>query len=170
MVREAHVQPVLPQRRKVRHAGFLLGLGVAALLDATVFHRLLGWHALLEGAPLHPAEGLFQLGGLAGVAAGVYLLWKARGRLSEPASGHVLLGSALLGLAVFNLVEGVLNHHILGIHHVNPQGNVAAWDAAFLVGSVVVGLLGWRVMAVAARIRETGSRRSGARRASGRVP
>ena len=170
MVREAHAQPVLPQRRKVRHAGLLVGVGVGALLDATLFHQLLGWHTLLQGGPEHPTEGLFQLAGLLGVVGGVYLLWKARGRLSEPAAGRVLVGSALVGVAVFNLVEGVLSHHILGLHHVNPGGNVAAWDAAFLAASVGVGLLGWRLMAVAARIRETGSRRSGARRASGRIP
>lgn len=170
MVREAHVQPVQPQRRRVRHAGFLLGVGAGALLDATLFHHLLGWHAFVGTDLAHPAEGWLHLGALVGVLGGTFLLWQARGRLAERASGHVLAGSGLLGVATFNLVEGVVSHHILGLHHVNPAGNVAAWDAAFLGASVLVALAGWRLMAVAARIRETGSRRAGARRATGRVP
>ena len=171
MVQEAHVQPVQPQRRKVRHAGFLLGAGFALLLDATLFRQLLAWHLLVEGAPEHPTEGLWQLAGLAALLGGVYLLWKARARLVEPAAGQVLAGSALLGMAGFHLAEAVVAHHLLGLHRVNPGApNPLAWDAAYLAGALGLALLGWRLMALAARIRETGSRRRSARRASGRIP
>jgi uncharacterized membrane protein len=170
MVQEAHTQPVRPQRRRVRHAGFLLGVGLAALLDAALFHNLLAWHTFVGSGPVHEVEGIFHLAALAAVVGGVYLLWKARGRLAEPAAGQVLTGSALGGLATFNLVEGVVTHHVLGLHHVNPGGNVAAWDIGFLLVNVVIGLLGWRLMAVASRVREAGVPPRGARRISGRIP
>lgn len=171
MVQEAHAQPVRPQRRRVRHAGFLIGAGLGALLDVALFHDLLAWHTFLEGGPVHVAEGILQLAALAAVLGGVYLLWKARGRLVEPAAGQVLVGSILAGLAVFNLVEGVADHHVLGLHHVNPGGNVAAWDLGFLLVNAAVGLLGWRLMAVAARLRAAGvAPPRGARRLGGRIP
>jgi uncharacterized membrane protein len=42
------------------------------------------------------------------------------------------------------LVEGVIDHQILGIHHVKPGPNQLAWDLGFLaLGAllVVVGLV-----------------------------
>ncbi|RWO03255.1 MAG: DUF2243 domain-containing protein, partial [Mesorhizobium sp.] len=37
---------------------------------------------------------------------------------------------------MFNLVEGVINHQLLGIHHVNetvPQDQWIYWDIGFLI-------------------------------------
>jgi uncharacterized membrane protein len=38
----------------------------------------------------------------------------------------------LAGWGLFNLVEGVVNHQILTVHHVNYD-NVPLWDTLFLV-------------------------------------
>jgi uncharacterized membrane protein len=35
-------------------------------------------------------------------------------------------------------VEGLINHQILGLHHVHPGANQLAWDVAFLLSGVVL--------------------------------
>ena len=52
----------------------------------------------------------------------------------------------LMGFGIFNLVEGTVNHHLLGIHHVNetvPVYQWIWWDFGFLIwgGLMLVG--GW---------------------------
>jgi uncharacterized membrane protein len=54
-----------------------------------------------------------------------------------------LVGELLLGWGLFNLVEGTLNHFILGIHHVRPGPNQLAYDLAFLALGAVLMLVGW---------------------------
>lgn len=54
--------------------------------------------------------------------AGVVLVWRARSRIDASPASRILLGGVLKGWSVFNLVEGILNHHFLGIHHVWPAG------------------------------------------------
>jgi uncharacterized membrane protein len=40
----------------------------------------------------------------------------------------------LAGWGIFNLVEGVVDHHILGVHHVRDDlGAPLGWDIGFLV-------------------------------------
>jgi uncharacterized membrane protein len=49
------------------------------------------------------------------------------------------------GWGLFNLVEGIIDHHVLDIHHVRdlPE-HVPAYDWAFLlVAGVGIVLLGW---------------------------
>ena len=48
---------------------------------------------------------------------------------------------------MFNLVEGIIDHQILGIHHVRddlPPGPAkAAWDIGFLVWGAIMLAAGW---------------------------
>lgn len=170
MVQEAHQQHVRPPRHRVRHAGFLLGVGAGALLQSILLRQLLGWHRLVEVSPLTVWEGLYHLGALLALLAGVVLLFRARIRLVEPASGHVLFGSALVGAGAFSLAEGVLAHYVLGLHHVRPDAaNVAGWDAAHLGASLLLALAGWRLLVMAARVRATGSRLRDGRRTGRRA-
>jgi uncharacterized membrane protein len=42
----------------------------------------------------------------------------------------------LMGFGIFNVVEGVVDHHLLGLHHVNetvPREQWIYWDASFLL-------------------------------------
>ena len=44
----------------------------------------------------------------------------------------------------FNLVEGLVNHHLLGVHHVRDDlGGPVVWDIGFLVASAALLLAGW---------------------------
>ena len=43
-------------------------------------------------------------------------------------------GLLLAGWGVFNLVEGLIDHHLLGVHHVRDDlGAPLSWDIGFLV-------------------------------------
>jgi uncharacterized membrane protein len=52
----------------------------------------------------------------------------------------------LIGFGLFNLVEGVVNHHLLGLHHVNetvPRETWVYWDIGFLVWGGLMLFAGW---------------------------
>lgn len=149
MVREAHEQHhAPPPGRRVRHAGFVMGAGFAALLDGILFHDLLRWHHLVEGSEV--SDGILLALGWAATLAGLWLLWGARFRLAAPGSGRRLGGSLVVGGATFNVVEGIVDHHVLGVHHVYPFANALAWDLAFLAVNLALALVGLRMLATAA--------------------
>ena len=56
-----------------------------------------------------------------------------------------LVGWMLVGWGLFNLVEGVLDHHILTIHRVREGAGVNefAWDVAFLLFGAFLVIGGW---------------------------
>lgn len=48
----------------------------------------------------------------------------------------------MFGWGLFNVLEGVVNHHILGVHHVRDDlGAPLGWDLGFL-GLVCLLMLG----------------------------
>ena len=49
----------------------------------------------------------------------------------------------LAGWGIFNLVEGVIDHQLLGLHNVHEGSNELAWDLAFLVSGVTLIFGGW---------------------------
>jgi uncharacterized membrane protein len=55
----------------------------------------------------------------------------------------------LVGFGIFNVVEGVIDHHLLGIHHVNetvPPQQWIYWDVGFLIWGAVMLLSGWALL------------------------
>jgi uncharacterized membrane protein len=51
-----------------------------------------------------------------------------------------------MGFGLFNVVEGLVNHHLLGPHHVNetvPQEHWIYWDVGFLVWGAAMLVGGW---------------------------
>lgn len=140
----------LPQRAKpLIQAGILLGLGLGGFFDGIVLHQILQWHHMVS-AQVEPttignlqlnvmADGLFHAATYIFTVLGIALLWRAWQRPSVPKSGRSLFASAILGWGIFNVVEGIVNHHLLGLHHVWPAGPgpVLLWDIAFLVWGVL---------------------------------
>jgi uncharacterized membrane protein len=132
---------------------FILGLGLGGFIDGIVLHQILQWHHLLTGdaggEPMNTvagletntlADGLFHTATWILVAVATALLVRAwqRGDLAPPWRAH--LGLLLAGWGVFNLVEGVIDHQLLGIHHVRDDlGAPLGWDLAFLAfGALLV--------------------------------
>jgi uncharacterized membrane protein len=53
------------------------------------------------------------------------------------------VGSLFFGWGVFNLVEGLIDHQILGIHHVRDDlGAPVGWDIGFLALGLVLVISG----------------------------
>ena len=132
--------------------GLLLGVGLGGFVDGIVLHQILQWHHLLtdtEGNPATTVEGLeantvadgfFHLATWVLVAVGSTLAVRAwqRRDLAPPWRLHV--GLLLAGWGAFNLVDGVVDHQLLGIHHVRDDlGGPLGWDLGFLaLGAVLV--------------------------------
>jgi uncharacterized membrane protein len=90
------------------------------------------------------ADGLFHLATWICVAAGSWLLYTAwrSGRLAPPVRAHV--GLLLAGWGLFNLLEGLVDHQLLGIHHVRDDlGGPIGWDLAFLALGATLLVGGW---------------------------
>ncbi len=141
-------------------AGIFFGLGLGGFFDGIVLHQILQWHHMLtsDGYPadsLHNLEvntlwdGIFHASTYAFVAIGLVLLWRQAHRGHLWWSGKMLAGTMLAGFGIFNVVEGLVDHHLLGIHHVNET--VARelwvyWDVGFLVWGALMVLVGWQLL------------------------
>lgn len=139
-------------RRGLRVPGLLIGVGLGAFFDGIVFHQVLQWHHLISSersvttvAGLEAntlADGLFQAAAWLLLLAGVLLLWRSA-RIHDgvgPIRG--LVGWMLVGWGAFNVVEGLVNHHLLQLHHVREGGQQTGWDIGFLVVSVAIAAVG----------------------------
>ena len=61
----------------------------------------------------------------------------------------MMIGAFLVGFGAFNLVEGLVDHQILGIHHVNetvPRDQWIYWDIAFLLWGAAMLVGGWALL------------------------
>ncbi len=137
-------------------AGILLGLGQAGFFDGIVFHQLLQWHhmftnvessntvAALELNTL--GDGLFHLVDWLMTIAGLIVLWLAVRRDDVDLSTSVLIGAFCIGAGMFNIIEGILSHHLLQIHHVKPGVHQLAWDLSFIGAGILSTIIGGVVL------------------------
>jgi uncharacterized membrane protein len=89
-------------------------------------------------------DGVFHLATWILVAVATVLLLNAwrRGEFAPPWRMH--LGLLLAGWGVFNLVEGLIDHQLLGIHHVRDDlGAPLGWVLGFLAFGGLLVVAGW---------------------------
>jgi uncharacterized membrane protein len=94
-------------------------------------------------------DGLFHSTTYIFVLLGLIILWRTAHRTHVRWSSKLLWGTMLIGFGLFNLVEGIIDHHLLGIHHVNEtvlQDRWVYWDLGFLVWGALMLIGGWRLM------------------------
>ena len=60
------------------------------------------------------ADGLFHLAAWVLTVAGVFVLATANGARTAPGGGRILVGGIVVGWGLFNTVEGLIDHHLLG--------------------------------------------------------
>jgi len=133
-------------------AGTLLGIGMGGFVDGIVFHQILQIHNMLSAKyppnTLVNAEinmvwdGLFHALTWTMTALGLWMLWQVGKRAEVPWSGKTFMGSWIMGWGLFNVVEGIIDHHILNIHHVVERLGVSVADYAFLASGVIFILIG----------------------------
>ena len=150
-VRQKHDDPVAITRAP----GLLLGIGLGGFVDGILLHQVLQWHHMLTGELGHPAstvvglevntfwDGIFHAGTWIAVAVGIFVLRERTSRHRSGANGSALLGWMFVGWGLFNLVEGLVDQQILGIHHVRDDlGGPLVWDIGFLVFGALLAIGG----------------------------
>ena len=132
-------------------AGVLFGLGLGGLFDGIVLHQVLQWHHMLSSwYPVNSVDnlelntywdGIFHSAAYLLVVAALFVLWRTTKRGHLNWSTKQLAGSMLIGFGLFNVVEGIIDHHLLQVHHVNELVAPAYWvywDVGFLVWGAVM--------------------------------
>jgi uncharacterized membrane protein len=107
-------------------SGLLVGLGVVAFIDETVFHQLLHWHHFYDKST--PAvglvsDGIFHAVGFTAMVVGLFLLADAVRRGSFIPKRW--WGALLLGAGGFQLYDGIVQHKIRKLHQI--RYNVTIW-------------------------------------------
>jgi uncharacterized membrane protein len=146
---------VADDRRFPYAAGVFFGLGLGGFFDGIVLHQVLQWHHMLSDVPGDSvktvaglevntlADGFFHVATWICVLIASILTIRAwrEGRMAPSWSFH--FGLVLAGWGLFNLVEGLVDHQILGIHHVRDDlGGPLSWDIGFLAVSALLVLGG----------------------------
>jgi uncharacterized membrane protein len=142
----------------------MYGVGLGGFVDGIALHQLLQWHHMLSDVAAYPpdtvaglevntvADGFFHVASwLCVLGASIVTLaqWR-QGRL--PPSWRFHLGGVLAGWGLFDLVEGLVDHQLLGIHHVRDDlGGPLSWDLGFLAFGLALTVVGWLVQERGAR-------------------
>jgi len=137
-------------------AGILFGLGLGGFFDGIVLHQVLQWHHMVSS--WYPPttipnlelntlwDGIFHSATYIFIVIGLFILWRTARREHLYWSNKLLIGTLLLGWGIFNSVEGVIDHEMLGVHHVNelvaPSLRIY-WDVGFLVWGLTMIVVGW---------------------------
>lgn len=129
--------------------GLLLGAGLGAFIDGILLHQVLQWHAMLSNR-LPPTElvaskvnmfwdGVFHLLAWFATLAALTLVFRELPRAEARVRSRALPGAMLAGWGYFNVVEGLIDHHVFALHHVHPGADELAWDVGFLgLGALLI--------------------------------
>lgn len=138
-------------------ASTVLGIGLGGFFDGIVLHQVLQVHEMLSNKV--PAteyigksinmfwDGIFHAFCLIVVLIGIILFWRLLKKQDIDRSGALLGGGLLIGWAMFNIVEGVIDHHLLKLQNViefSADHNTANY--IFLGVSVVMFIIGYLIV------------------------
>jgi uncharacterized membrane protein len=131
----------------------ILGIGLGGFVDGIVLHQLLQWHEMLSNKIATTTylgksvnmfwDGVFHFFCLCVVITGVILLWKLLFRKDVNLSGRLFSGGLLIGWGLFNIVEGIIDHHLIKLHNVKEiSASPELWNLGFLGCSIVLIVAG----------------------------
>lgn len=137
--------------------GILLGIGMGGFVDGILLHQILQWHNMLSNwIPPTTMEamrvnmlwdGIFHAFVWLVTLIGIFLLWRAASQREGVPALPAFIGQLLLGWGGFNLVEGIIDHQILGIHYVRQVPEYTTYNLTFLaLGGVLFIVIGWILM------------------------
>jgi uncharacterized membrane protein len=133
------------EKRKPSASAILLGIGLAGLVDIIIFHAILQWHHTsshiilpntMESLQLNILhDGVFLSFSLLIVILGTVLLLysqDSKNRNYFIIHKKSFVGLLLIGFGGFNTIEGIINHHILQMHHIIEVADPIIFDLTFL--------------------------------------
>jgi uncharacterized membrane protein len=124
-------------------SGVLVGVGVAAFLDETLFHQLLHWHHFYDKSTTDVglvSDGLFHAFGWFAVVAGLFLLADLRRRRGLWWTRW--MAGLLLGAGGFQLYDGTIQHKLLRLHQIRYHVNLVPYDVTWNVAAAVLIVVG----------------------------
>jgi uncharacterized membrane protein len=128
-----------PSTTRSTVSGVLVGVGVIAFVDETVFHQLLHWHHFYDRST--PAvglvsDGLFHAFGFFAVVAGLFLLGELR--RDRALSWRRWAGGLLIGAGAFQLYDGTVQHKLLLLHQIRYDVKLWPYDLTWDVAAVIM--------------------------------
>jgi uncharacterized membrane protein len=130
-------------------AGLILGLGLLGAIDGIVFHQLLQWHHMILSDNIQLeifTDGLFTALFSAKLLWGGVKIFQDARKNQLGSSWRIFLGGIFIGGGAFNLVEGIIDHHILQVHRVKPLAeNPLMYDLAFLAIGALLVVIGFMI-------------------------
>jgi uncharacterized membrane protein len=140
-------------------AALITGIGFGDFIDGILLHQILQWHEMIS-AKLPPTDyvnksinmfwdGIFHAVAFAVTFVGVIQLWKLLHRTDIDRSGNLFAGGLIAGWGLFNVVEGIFDHHLLKLHNVREvTPDKATWNYGFLIFSVLLLIIGFALARV----------------------
>ncbi|RCH65613.1 DUF2243 domain-containing protein [Streptomyces sp. SDr-06] len=132
-----------PLRARSAWAGVLIGVGIAAFVDETVFHQLLHWHHFYDRSTPDiglVSDGLFHAFGWFAVVIGLFMVADLRHRAALV--GRVLAGGILTGAGAFQLYDGTVQHKLMGLHQIRYHVDLTWYDLTWNVLAVLFLIAG----------------------------
>jgi uncharacterized membrane protein len=162
IIKNRRIGPAFPYTS----AFIVSGIGLGGFIDGIVLHQILQWHEMLSHKipPLTLIakslnmfwDGIFHLFTLAVTFTGLLMVFKLIKRKEEAVNNQSFAGGLLFGWGMFNVLEGLLNHHLFQLHHVNDfSPHYQLWDILFLMVSIVMSSIGWLLIKKAKIIKAT---------------
>jgi uncharacterized membrane protein len=148
-----YVQSNVKPKAPFLAASMIVGIGLGGFIDGIILHQILQWHEMLT-LKIPPDtvvnksvnmfwDGIFHFFTWITTILGIYLIWKVCKRAAINKSGYILMSGSLIGWGIFNITEGLINHHILRLHNVIEYSpNVDIWNYGLLFFSVILILSG----------------------------
>jgi uncharacterized membrane protein len=138
----------------VKTAGVLIGVGMGGFVDGITLHQIFQWHNMVSNwIPPTTMEtmsvnmlwdGIFHAFVWTVTLVGILMLWRAAYYGASIPPLRPFIGQLVLGWGLFNLVEGIIDHQILGVHYVRQVPNYTIYNLTFLaVGGVIFIAIGW---------------------------
>lgn len=136
----------------------LIGIGMGGFVDGILFHQILQWHQMLS-AKLPPDtltnksinmfwDGIFHSFVWLTTIIGIMMLWRLIKRRDIVASTSLFTGGLLLGWALFNIIESIVDHYIFVLHNVKENSpHPQWWNHGFMAFSLILLIIGWRFVA-----------------------
>lgn len=139
--------------RALLWASGVIGFALSGFFDGILLHQLLQWHHLFSLVPGDAwrdirnqilMDGLFHVLMYVVATSGLWLLWRARAQLREPGARRQAIAGAFLGFGVWNVIDVVGFHWLIGIHRIRvgvpePLLYDLGWLAAFALPFLMTG-------------------------------